>query len=58
MAKKVKLTQEEEVIRLLTREGFREVSPEELNKEPFKSMARKPECFAKKSVDRNYLPAT
>jgi hypothetical protein len=45
MAKKMRLTQEEEVIRLLKREGFREVSPQEVNQEPYKSLAKLPDCF-------------
>jgi hypothetical protein len=57
MAKKVRLTQEEEVIRLLTREGFREVSPEDLKTEPFKSIAKKPDCFARQAIVRRSLPA-
>lgn len=45
MAKKIRLTQEEEVIRLLKREGFREVSPQEVTQEPYKSLAKLPDCF-------------
>ena len=45
MAKIIRLTQEEEIIRLLGREGFREISPEELAQEPYKSLAKMPECF-------------
>jgi len=56
MAKKVRLTQEE-VVRLLTREDFREVSPEDLKIEPFKSIAKKPYCFARQAIVRRSLPA-
>lgn len=45
MAKKMRLTQEEEVIRLLKKEGFREVSPQEFIQEPYKSLAKLPDCF-------------
>ena len=52
MAKKIRLTQEEEIIRLLSKEGFREISPEELALEPYKTLAKMPECFEVK------LPST
>ena len=45
MAKKMRLTQEEEVVRLLKREGFREILSEELSQEPYKSLAKMPDCF-------------
>jgi hypothetical protein len=45
MAKKIRLTQEEEIIRLLSREGFREVTPVELAQEPYKTLAKMPDCF-------------
>jgi len=48
MAKKIRLTQEEEVIRFLNREGFREISSEELLKEPYKSFVKMPDCFEHK----------
>jgi hypothetical protein len=45
MAKKIRLTQEEEIVRLLKKEGFRELTPVEMEKEPYKSLAKVPECF-------------
>ena len=45
MAKKIRLTQEEEIIRLLNREGFREIAQEELSQEPYKTLANMPDCF-------------
>lgn len=48
MAKKMRLTQEEEVIRLLHREGFKEISKEELLQEPYKSFIKMPDCFESK----------
>ena len=45
MAKKVRVTQEEEVIRLLRKEGFRKLTREEMAREPYKSLAKTPECF-------------
>ena len=48
MAKKMRLTQEEEIIRLLNREGFKEIPSEELLKEPYKSFVKMPDCFERK----------
>lgn len=48
MAKKIRLTQEEEIVRLLHREGFKEILPEELAREPYKTLAKMPDCFEKR----------
>ncbi len=45
MAGKIRKTQEEEVIQMLNREGFRELSKKEVEKEPYKTLYRLPECF-------------
>ena len=45
MAKKIRKSQEEEVIEMLKREGFRELSKGEVQKEPYKSIYKMPECF-------------
>jgi hypothetical protein len=47
MAEKLKIrkTQEEEVIEILKREGFRELSDKQIQKEPYKSIYAIPECF-------------
>jgi hypothetical protein len=45
MAEKVRLSQEEEVIELLRREGFQELTEEEVSREPYKSTYALPECF-------------
>ena len=45
MAKKVRKSQEEEVIEMLKREGFRELSKSEIQKEPYKSIYKMPKCF-------------
>ncbi|MFZ4860065.1 MAG: hypothetical protein ACOYL3_27190 [Desulfuromonadaceae bacterium] len=45
MAKKIRLTQEEEIIRLLSREGFKEITPEQLLQEPYKTLSKMPDCF-------------
>ena len=42
---KIRKTQEEEVIELLEREGFRELSHKEVQKEPYKSIYAMPACF-------------
>jgi hypothetical protein len=55
MAKKIRLTQEEEIICLLSREGFKEISPEELTHEPYKSLAKMPECFKAKSPGKSNI---
>jgi len=47
MAKKIRLTQEEEVIRILKREGFREIPSTELCQEPYLTLMRQPDCFEK-----------
>jgi hypothetical protein len=45
MAKKIRKSQEEEVIEMLKREGFRELSKSEIQKEPYKTIYKLPECF-------------
>jgi hypothetical protein len=45
MAEKIGKTQEEEILEMLTREGFRELSKKEVQKEPYKSIYKLPECF-------------
>lgn len=47
MAKKVRLTQEEEIIKVLKKEGFRELTEKEIKKEPYKSISKAPLCFKK-----------
>ena len=47
MAKKIRKSQEEKVIEMLKKEGFREVSKSEIRKEPYKSISKMPECFKK-----------
>lgn len=45
MAEELKLTQEEEIIRILEKEGFTELSEEEARSEPYKSIYALPDCF-------------
>ena len=55
MVAKIRKTQEEEVIEMLKREGFRELSKSEIQKEPYKSIHKTPECFdiEEKHVDHS-----
>ncbi len=45
MAKRRRRTQAEEVIRMLEREGFTEIPPEEIKKEPYRTIYALPSCF-------------
>ena len=45
MAEKVRKTQEEQVIEMLKREGFRELKEQEIQREPYKSIYAMPQCF-------------
>jgi hypothetical protein len=47
MAKKIRLTQEEEIISVLKKEGFKELTKKEIRKEPYKSISKEPLCFKK-----------
>jgi hypothetical protein len=47
MAKKIRKTQEEEILQVLAREGFQELTEKDLEKEPYKSIYALPDCFAK-----------
>jgi len=49
MVEKIRKSQEEKVIEMVKREGFRELSEKELQKEPYRSIYRMPECFKKES---------
>ena len=45
MVTKIRLSQEEEIIETLRKEGFEELSEEQIKKEPFKSIYKLPDCF-------------
>ena len=45
MVKKARLTQEEEIIKVLKQEGFKEITEKEIKKEPYKSITKVPFCF-------------
>jgi hypothetical protein len=55
MAKKIRKSQEEEIIQVLKREGFKEVNEKDLQKEPYKSIYALPDCFEK---EKNLKPRT
>ncbi len=50
MAKKIRLTQEEEIEKFLHKEGFKPIPAEAIKKEPYKSIYKKPECFKSKKA--------
>ena len=45
MANKIRNSQEEEVISMLKKEGFKEMSEAEIANEPHKSIYALPDCF-------------
>lgn len=47
MDTKIRKTQEEEVIELLKREGFRELSEHDIKNEPYRTIYKMPDCFTK-----------
>jgi len=56
MAERIRKTQEEQVIEMLKREGFRELKEQEIQREPYKSIYATPECFReddKQAAGRN-----
>ena len=55
MAKKIRKSQEEEVISMLKKEGFKEMSEAEIAKEPYKSIYALPDCF-KQGKERTKSP--
>ena len=45
MAEKIRQTQEEQIIEILNKQGFKELTEEEVQKEPYKSIYTLPDCF-------------
>jgi hypothetical protein len=45
MAERVRPSQEEEIIEMLEREGFEELTEQEVGEEPYRSIYMLPECF-------------
>ena len=55
MVKKIRKTQEEEILQVLAREGFQELTEKDLKKEPYKSIYALPDCFSK---EKKPMPGT
>jgi len=53
MAKKVRKTQEEEIIEVLKKEGFRELDQKEVKKQPYRTIYSLPECMKEKRKMKN-----
>ena len=49
MVRKIRKTLEEEILQVLAREGFQELTEKDLEKEPYKSIYALPDCFSKDS---------
>lgn len=47
MAKKVRVTQEAEIIKVLKKEGLKKITGNKIKAEPCKSIAKMPHCFKK-----------
>jgi hypothetical protein len=48
MANKIRLSQEEEIVRILKKEDFKRVPKKELEHEPYKTIYQMPDCFKSK----------
>jgi len=53
MVEKVRQTQEEEVIKMLKREGFRELNETEIKEEPYKSLFSLPDCLKANNIEES-----
>ena len=45
MAKKIRPSQEESMVKFLQKEGFEQIPAGAIKKEPYKTIYKKPECF-------------
>lgn len=45
MAAKIRLTQGEEIVESLKKEGFKELTDSDIKNEPYKSIYKLPDCF-------------
>jgi hypothetical protein len=52
--RKVRKTQEEEVVNILKKSGFTEIPKSEIEKEPYKTIYALPECFQDDSRTARY----
>ena len=50
--KRIRKTEEEEVVAILKRHGFKEIPESEIEKEPYKSIYKSPGCFENESYDK------
>lgn len=57
MARKIRKSQEEEVILMLKKDGFKELSEAEIAKEPYKSIYALPDCFKQGKETTKSTPA-
>jgi len=57
MAKKIRKSQEEEVILMLKKEGFKELSEAKIANEPYKSIYTLPDCFKQGKETTKSSPA-
>ena len=55
MVEKIRKSEEEKVIEMLKREGFRELNKKEIQKEPYKSIYRLPDCFDENTEHLGHL---
>jgi hypothetical protein len=58
MVKKPRRTQAEEVIWMLKREGFKEIPPEKIKEEPYRTIYALPSCFEESGKKRTRRRAT
>jgi hypothetical protein len=52
MTKKIRKTQEEEIVAILKTEGFREISEKDIEEEPYKSIYALPDCITEAKLHR------
>ena len=55
MAERVRPSQEEEIVEILLKEGFEELTEQEVSEEPYKSIYRLPECFGSSTTSEEAL---
>ena len=58
MVKRPRRTQAEEVIRMLKREGFKEIPSEKIKEEPYRTIYALPSCFEESVKKRTRRRAT
>jgi hypothetical protein len=53
MAERIRKTQEEEIVNVLQKEGFKELSEDEIKKPPYKSIYVFPDCIKGQTASGN-----